>query len=189
MTDDRELTLEEKKELLELARATVENAVKGLAEKKPQSKLAGLAFKRGAFVTLNRNGRLRGCIGNFVSEDSLLETVKDMAISAAQRDPRFPPVAPYELDDLEFEISVLSPLKETGDPLQIEVGKHGIFLVSPMGRGVLLPQVATEYGWDREEFLDQTCFKAGLPKGAWKEPQTRIFIFSAQVFGEKDLGE
>jgi hypothetical protein len=111
-----------------------------------------------------------------------------MAISAAQRDPRFPPVAPYELDELELEISVLSPLRETEDPLEIEVGKHGIFLVSPQGRGVLLPQVATEYGWAREEFLDQTCLKAGLPKGAWKDPQTKIYIFTAQVFGEKNLG-
>jgi hypothetical protein len=188
MSDDRDLTLEEKKELLKLARSTVQNAVKGLGRENWQGELKGLSFKRGAFVTLNKKGRLRGCIGNFFSEDSLAETVQDMAISAAQRDPRFPPVAPYELDELELEISVLSPLRETEDPLEIEVGKHGIFLVSPQGRGVLLPQVATEYGWAREEFLDQTCLKAGLPKGAWKDPQTKIYIFTAQVFGEKNLG-
>ena len=112
--------------------------------------------------------------------------MENMAVAAASHDPRFHPVRPEELDVIDLEISVLSPLEEIDDPETIEVGTHGIYLINPRGRGVLLPQVATEYGWDRETFLDQTCVKAGLAPGCWKDPETKILVFSAQVFGEKD---
>ncbi len=107
-----------------------------------------------------------------------------MALSAAFRDPRFSPLTLDEVKDVDFEISVLSPLREIKDIDLIEVGKHGIYVTRGMQRGVLLPQVAVEYGWDVKTFLDQTCRKAGLPKDAWQQEGTTIEIFSAQVFGE-----
>ncbi len=108
-----------------------------------------------------------------------------MAVAAASQDPRFPPLSRDELDEVDLEISVLSPLRRIKDVSEIEVGKHGIYIISPRGRGVLLPQVATEYGWDRDTFLDQTCVKAGLAPGCWRDPSTEIYIFSAQIFGEE----
>jgi len=106
-----------------------------------------------------------------------------MAEAAAFQDPRFPPVRVDELGELEIEISVLTPLREIKDPEEIEVGKHGIMIERPpYYSGLLLPQVATEYGWDRETFLEQTCIKAGLPPNAWRDPATRIYIFSAEIF-------
>jgi AmmeMemoRadiSam system protein A len=109
-----------------------------------------------------------------------------MAQAASTQDPRFPRVTQSELSEIDIEISVLSPLKEIQDVDEIQVGVHGIYLISPRGRGVLLPQVATEWGWDRDAFLDQTCVKAGMAPGCWKDPSTKILIFSAQIFGEKE---
>lgn len=146
-----------------------------------------LKGKQGAFVTITKKGQLRGCIGNFVSENSLHQTVQDMAIAAATQDPRFPPLSRKELKSIELEISVLSPLREIKDINEIKVGVHGIYLTKGIYRGVLLPQVATEYGWDRKTFLEHTCLKAGLPTDAWKEENAKIEVFSAQVFGEKDI--
>ncbi len=187
MDDGRALTTEEQKELLGIARRTIEECAKGGGLPTESSRSEGLGFERGAFVTLHQSGRLRGCIGNFVSEGALLQTVQSMARAASQQDPRFPPVSPAETAGLDLEISVLSPLKKIEDINEIEVGVHGIYLISPRGRGVLLPQVAVEYGWDRDTFLDQTCIKAGLNPGCWADPQTQILIFSAQIFSEKDL--
>lgn len=188
MTEDRELNQAEKKRLLEVARETIADLVDGVKPRTRQADLEGLEFQRGAFVTLHKKGDLRGCIGNFFSEKPLVNTVEEMAIAAASQDPRFAPVSQTELDDLDLEVSVLSPLVEIDDVNKIQVGVHGIYLVSPRGRGVLLPQVATEYGWDRETFLENTCLKAGLRPGCWREPDTKVLIFSAQVFGENDLG-
>lgn len=187
MDDGRALTIEEQKELLGLARETVQNLAQGKSLSHLPGQQGGLALERGAFVTLHKSGRLRGCIGNFQSEGPLTETVQAMARSASQQDPRFPPVSKPELPDIDIEISVLSPLREINDVDEIKVGTHGIYLIAPRGRGVLLPQVAVEWGWDRNTFLDQTCVKAGLEPGCWKDPQTKILIFSAQIFGEKDL--
>jgi AmmeMemoRadiSam system protein A len=187
MNSDRPLNQEEKKRLLEIARGTIENHVQGRRPASRQAELEGLSFKRGAFVTIHRRGALRGCIGNFVSDQLLADTVEEMAVAASSHDPRFPPVTPAELAELDLEISVLSPLREIEDVGEIQVGVHGIYIISPLGRGVLLPQVATEYGWDRDTFLDQTCMKAGLGPGCWRDPQTKILVFSAQVFGENDL--
>jgi hypothetical protein len=188
MDQDRPLNLEEKKELLAMARQTVTGLALGRPLPPVQSQSEGLNFARGAFVTLHKRGSLRGCIGNFMAEGTLAETVREMATAAANSDPRFSPVRAAELPELDLEISVLSPLKECRDVSQIQVGVHGIYIISPRGRGVLLPQVATDQGWDRDTFLDHTCLKAGLQPGCWRDPQTKILIFSAQVFGEKDLG-
>jgi len=186
MDQDRDLTPQEQKRLLRAARQTIVSLVKREKPVDQKADLPGLGFARGAFVTLHRRGRLRGCIGNFFAKGNLLRTVEEMAMAAACQDPRFPPLSPAELAEIDLEISVLSPLREIKDVNEIKVGTHGIYLVSPRGRGVLLPQVATEYGWDRETFLDQTCLKAGLAPGCWRDADAQILIFSAQIFGEKE---
>ncbi len=140
----------------------------------------------GAFVSLHQDGELRGCIGTFSADRPLAEVVQDMALAAATGDPRFPSMEAEALEAVDIEISVLSPRRRIEDPKQVEVGTHGIFITRDFYSGVLLPQVATEYGWGREEFLAQTCLKAGLPPEAWKDPKTSIEVFSAQVFGEKE---
>lgn len=183
---DRDLDQKEKQRLLEVARRGVEAAAHGNLPDGAEPDLEGLGFERGAFVTLHRQGQLRGCIGNFTGDGPLVKTVENMAVAAALHDPRFPPVSPAELADLDLEISVLSPLTPIKDVSEIEVGKHGIYIISPRGRGVLLPQVATEWGWDRDTFLDQTCVKAGLRPGCWRQDDVQILIFHAQVFGEND---
>jgi len=140
----------------------------------------------GAFVTLHRRGRLRGCIGTFAASPSTAAVVREMAEAAALRDPRFHAVAPEEIDELDNEISLLTPLVTVEDAATIEVGRHGICVERGYRRGVLLPQVAVEHGWDRETFLAQTCVKAGLPSDAWQDPATRIEVFEAVIFGERD---
>ncbi len=182
-----QLTNEEKKFLLKLARDTIWAALnhQPLPEVSPPSEI--LKKRCGTFVTLHKHGQLRGCIGSLIGERPLYLTVQQMSIEAAFRDPRFPPLTKEEYEEIDIEISVLSPLQRITDVEQIEVGKHGIFLIKGFYRGVLLPQVATEYGWDRYQFLDHTCLKAGLPPGCWQSG-AEIYIFSANVFSEKDLG-
>lgn len=139
---------------------------------------------RGCFVSLHtRDGALRGCVGTFATSQPLWETVRDMAIASGCRDPRFQPVAVGELDGLRLEISVLSVL-QPATPQAVVVGRHGLQVESGHRRGVLLPQVAVEHGWDRETFLRHTCTKAALPQDAWREPTTKICVFTADVFGE-----
>lgn len=173
----------EKKRLLEIARTTIadyvsEGTVPEIEEKNPK-----LNNKNGAFVTIKRQGRLRGCIGNFTSREPLYRTIMSMAVAASSRDPRFPPMTPEETKDMDLEISVLSPMRRISDVDQIEVGKHGLYIIKGYHSGTLLPQVATEYGWDRMTFLQQTCRKAGLPADAWKEG-AEIYTYEAEVFGE-----
>ena len=183
------LSRESKIFLLKLARDTIYSYVReGVLPPVPQVNDPQLLEKRGAFVTLKIKERLRGCIGTFVADTPLMEVVIDMAKAAATEDPRFAPVMPEELDQISIEISVLSPLRKISDINEIEVGKHGIYIKRPPYRGVLLPQVAVEWGWDLMEFLDQTCFKAGLPEGCWKDPDTTVEIFEAEVFDEYELG-
>ncbi len=136
----------------------------------------------GAFVTLTRNKQLRGCIGHIVGQAPLFETVATMAGAAAFDDPRFPPVSAGEFDDLEVEISILSPLERVQDLTAITPGIHGLYMRRGGRSGLLLPQVATEWKWDRETFLAQTCRKAGLPPDAWKEAATEVYWFQAEVF-------
>jgi AmmeMemoRadiSam system protein A len=182
---DNQLSSQEQKTLLKLVRETIESYLSGTKKDLPEISGA-LGMRAGAFVTLHKVGMLRGCIGNFGSERPLIETIKEMAISASQKDPRFPPVDMKEMQDIDIEISVLTPLQEIKDVSQIEVGKHGIYITKGFYSGVLLPQVATEQGWDRDTFLSHTCIKAGLPSDAWKKDDLKIEIFEAQIFGEKD---
>lgn len=139
----------------------------------------------GCFVTIHMNNQLRGCIGNFVSEQPLHREVAQMAVAAATGDPRFYAMSPEDIGHYKLDISILSPLEKIDDVGQIEVGTHGIYLEKDYCRGVLLPQVATEYGWNRQTFLEQTCVKAGLKTDAWQSPQTDIYIFSAQVISDE----
>jgi AmmeMemoRadiSam system protein B/AmmeMemoRadiSam system protein A len=178
----------EKKELLKIARNAIEARLRGFPIPRPESSSDKLEEERGAFVTLTEGGRLRGCIGHIRGTQPLDLTISEMAIAAATEDPRFPPMTADELDRVVIEISVMTPLETITDPEKIEVGKHGIYIQKGYNSGLLLPQVATDYGWDRYEFLDHTCMKAGLPAGCWREG-AKIQIFSAQIFGEEDMGD
>ncbi len=172
------------KELLSIARKTLESFLRGDNTTSIQTSLPTLQQKTGAFVTLHYHGELRGCIGHLVSNIPLFETVKEVAIAAATQDYRFLPLTSKELEEVQIEISVLTPFQEIKNINEIEVGKHGLLITQNQHRGLLLPQVATEYGWNREEFLTQTCLKAGLPENAYQEKDCKIEVFSAQVFGE-----
>ena len=177
------LTKKEQKELLKIARKTVVEYV--TTQKVPVVVTAspGLNLHSGCFVTVKQKGELRGCIGNFVSDQQLYLLVQEMTVSAATRDPRFYPMKVQDLDDFTLDISVLSPLEKIASVEEIRVGIHGIYIVKGSYRGVLLPQVATEYGWSRDQFLKHTCIKAGLPENAW-QGECDIYRFSAQVFGD-----
>jgi AmmeMemoRadiSam system protein A len=181
------LTSEEKAQLLEIARNVVESHCRG--EKTPEFVFNSptLQEPRGAFVTLHKEGKLRGCIGHIRAKQPLVNTIVEMAEAAAFHDPRFPPVSSKELGLLDYEISVLTPLQRIKEVDEIEVGKHGIYMKRGSCSGLLLPQVATEWGWDRTTFLEHTCTKAGLPEDAWKDKKTEIYIFSADVFSPDDL--
>jgi len=185
---DEGLSDAERRELLRLARASIESALTGGPAPEPRMDTPALNAPSGAFVTLHDDGRLRGCIGSVRAVRPLAETVIAMAVEAALRDPRFPAVRAKELDDLDIEISVMTPLRPVENVSTIEVGRDGLVVQRGAHSGLLLPQVATEYGWDRETFLDHTCRKAGLPPGSWREPGVSILSFSADVFGEKELG-
>ncbi len=178
------LTDEEKQVLLQIARAAVEAAVQGEAPPDSSTDDPALLEQRGAFVTLKREGQLRGCLGYVEGIMPLIAAVAENAAAAALRDPRFPPVRPAELPQIKLEISALTPLRPVQNTDDIEVGAHGLMVCLGPNRGLLLPQVPEEYGWEREEFLSQTCRKAGLPAGSWKNPTTDIFSFKAEVFGE-----
>ena len=182
--EEEKLSKEERHELLQIARDTVSSHLKG-EDAQISSSLDGLQRKGGTFVTIHKHGELRGCIGLFESDKPLYKTIANMAISAAFKDPRFSPLMPDELGEIDFEISVLSPLREIKDKQEIEIGRHGIYITKGLSRGVLLPQVATEQGWDLETFLSHTCMKAGLPMDEWQR-DIKIEIFSAQIFGEKE---
>lgn len=141
-----------------------------------------LQQERGAFVTLSLHGQLRGCIGNIVGQHPLYITIAQMAQAAAFEDPRFSPLRPEELDDIEVSLSVIEPLQECSDPHSIIVGKHGLLIRHGRTSGVLLPQVPVEFGWDRHTFLQQVCLKAGLPRQAWQEEGVELYCFEAEVF-------
>ena len=146
-----------------------------------------LDWPRGAFVTIHRRGDLRGCLGRVGGAAPLGETVAHLAAIVCDSDPRFAPVAPRELGDIDVEISVLTPEREIRSIEEIEVGRHGLIIERGERRGLLLPQVATEHGWDRDALLAHVCLKASLPEDAWRH-DARIFVFEAQVFGEAPPG-
>jgi MEMO1 family protein len=179
---DLGLTAEEKTALLRLARKTIEAKCRGEKAPVPEAQSPTLSELRGAFVTLHKAGRLRGCIGHIQARQPLVKTVADMAVAAAFDDPRFPPLRAEELKEIDIEISVLTPLRRIADVREIQVGTHGIYIRKGGYSGLLLPQVATEWKWDRTAFLEHTCEKAHLPKDAWRDKETEIYIFSADVF-------
>lgn len=177
------LTAEQQQTLLRVAREAVAAAAEGRSYT-PRSDDPELRKPGAAFVTLRRDRELRGCIGAIEARDPLIEVVAEMARAAALEDPRFQPVEASEVADLTIEISVLTPPVRVTDIAEIEVGTHGLIVRQGERRGLLLPQVPVEWGWDREEFLDHTCLKAGLPKGCWRG-EAEVYAFSAQVFGEE----
>lgn len=178
-----DITPEEKKILLQTAREAI---AAHLEKRKPRYPAATGTLKKkcGAFVTLHKQDNLRGCIGFIIATKPLIETVREAAKSSAFNDPRFPALTARELDDIKIEISVLSPLRRIENSEEIQVGVHGIMLKNSFYSGLLLPQVAIDYGWDRETFLTHTCYKAGLPGDCWRSKDTEIEVFSAIVFSE-----
>jgi len=188
--EDGMFNREQREKLLKLARNTITHYLKTGERLEPGVDDGLLKQDMGAFVTLHKNGQLRGCIGHMVASGPLYLTVRDMAIAAATEDPRFPKVTLGEMEDIDIEISALSPMEKIEDYQTIEMGKHGVMVRSGWQGGVYLPQVATETGWDREEFMNSLCAqKAGIPADSWKKGECDIYVFTAEVFGEKEDGE
>ncbi|MEE9441919.1 MAG: AmmeMemoRadiSam system protein B [candidate division Zixibacteria bacterium] len=175
-------TEDEKKYLLKLAHHVVEATASGQKAEIPPPPTPKLEKKRGAFVTLNKNGRLRGCIGLVQARQPLYQAVAEMAHAAAFEDPRFPSVTADEIPHLEYEISIMSPLSLVTDLKEILVGRDGLLIRLDLHSGLLLPQVATENKWGRQTFLEQTCLKAGLPKNSYKDKQAQIYKFTVDKF-------
>lgn len=185
---DAMLTKEDKSRLLEIARSTVRAVVNGEKNPRFDEKSPGLNLKNGAFVTLTNKGSLRGCIGVFSSEDVLYKTIVEMATAACSQDYRFSPVSAKELADIEIEISVLSEPKPIDDWRNIKLGSDGVIVRKGFSSGVFLPQVATETGWGLERFLGELCSqKAGMPRECYKDPETKILTFQADIFNEKEM--
>ncbi len=176
---------DEKEKLLKIARTTVEQVAKGKGI--PDFEVESEALKKecGAFVSIHKGKDLRGCVGFIRACDPLYITVRNAAEAAAARDHRFSPLKKGELGRIKLEISVLSPLKKIENVDEIQVGRDGIVIRKGVNQGLLLPQVATEFDWDRTTFLEHTCLKANLPKDSWKDPEAEIWIFSADVFQEE----
>lgn len=170
----------DKKSLLRLAKESIIHAVSDGPEPECNSLSEKILVPKGAFVTINKNGQLRGCIGYILAYKPLYETIIDVAASAALTDPRFPPLKESELNEIDISISVLTPLQKIIDTDKIQVGTHGIFIIYENKQGILLPEVATDNGWDRLTFLEQTCYKAGFPLDTWKNKDAEIFIFSSE---------
>jgi len=181
------LNKHEQEEILKLARNTIEQYVtKSII---PRFKSDDPAFNQtgGAFVTIHNHGQLRGCIGTIESNEPIHKTVEEMAIESATQDPRFEPVNEDELKDIDVEVSILSPKRKVSGIDEIELGRHGVIVKKGFAAGVFLPQVAGETGWSKKEFMEHLCEgKAGLSKDAYLDPKTEIYIFEAQVFGEKE---
>jgi AmmeMemoRadiSam system protein A len=182
-----QLSVSDKKELLKLARASIGSALGECeAPKKPEGG-QGLTELSGAFVTLHLHGELRGCIGYIEAQFPLYSTIEEVAQKAAFEDPRFAPLTSEEFRHIEIEISVLSPLHKVADVNEIHVGTHGLVIDAGYTRGLLLPQVAVEYAWGREQFLSHTARKAGLQADAWKRKDVALYTFTSDVFSESGL--
>lgn len=171
--------------LLQIARETLESYLSGEATL-PEYEIyeKDLQTRSGVFVTLKKGDKLRGCVGYIYPVKPLYLAAQEMVINAAANDKRFDPVTKDELEDIKIEISVLSPLTRINDPSEVKVGKHGLYILKGGSSGLLLPQVATENKWTREEFLDNVCYKAGLEPSAWKDKDAVLYIFEADVFHE-----
>jgi AmmeMemoRadiSam system protein B/AmmeMemoRadiSam system protein A len=173
----------QREELLALARTTIAEYLETEIIPDYETDDPLLSRRAGAFVTLKQRGELRGCIGHTRADLPLYQVVQQTAVSAATGDPRFPPLTPEDLDQVTVEISILSPFRRATDVEQVEVGTHGLMIFKGQNRGLLLPQVPVEQGWDRDEYLRNLCLKAGLPAGCWQEGAT-LYAFTAVVFGE-----
>jgi AmmeMemoRadiSam system protein A len=181
------LNNQQKTKLLEIARASINKYLETGKKMELSENDPVLKQEMGAFVTLNKAGELRGCIGNLVASQPLYLTVRDMAVEAAVDDPRFPQLTLSGLKDVEIEISVLSPLQRVDSAQSIELGKHGVLVRKGYQSGVFLPQVATETGWSKEEFLNNLCaHKAGIAADAWKDKDTQLYVFTAEILSEKE---
>ncbi|OGW75639.1 MAG: hypothetical protein A2Z72_05855 [Omnitrophica bacterium RBG_13_46_9] len=181
------LNKEERKKMLKLARDAIVYYLDKGKDLPAKEDDPVLNREMGGFVTLHKHGRLRGCIGNLVGRGPFYLTVRDMAKEAATGDPRFPAVTLDEMEDIDIEISALSPLVKVDDPEKIEMGRHGVLVRQGFISGVYLPQVATETGWNREQFMNSLCGqKAGMREDAWKKRECDIYVFTAEVFGERD---
>ncbi|HAL44439.1 MAG: hypothetical protein A2Y12_08250 [Planctomycetes bacterium GWF2_42_9] len=181
------MTEEQKKQLLTVAREAVKVAVSGKKPAKPASDDPVLNAHCGCFVTLKNRGELRGCIGMFISNKPLIELVSEMAVASSTKDSRFfgDRITPKEVKELDIEISVLSPLQKTDNPLNLRLGIDGIYIRNGYASGCFLPQVAEETGWSKEEFLSYCCsHKAGLPADAWKDKDTEVYLFTAEIIEE-----
>ncbi len=178
---------EHKKLLLKLARAAISSRFDHRPLEKPQEPV--LQEKRGLFVSLHKQGQLRGCIGYIKAFRSIVDSVVEMAQEAAFSDPRFPSLRQEELDDLEIEISVLSEMMPVASTDEIVIGRDGLFIQHPHGSGLLLPQVPVEWNWDLPEYLKHICLKAGLHQKAWQDPGARLHRFTAEVFSEADFSD
>jgi len=168
--------------LLKLARETLQAYFSGDKAPDCPNPSAALLEQKGAFVSLHRGEELRGCIGQLLPDRELYKVVQHCVLSAALEDTRFIAVGPEEVKELTIEISVLTPFRRVHNVEEIEVGRHGLYIVRGAARGLLLPQVATQYGWDRTTFLEHTCLKSGLHPAAWQDPQPTIYTFEAVVF-------
>jgi len=175
---------EEQRAMLALARSSILGAFTGKSPGVSANDPVCLSLHRGVFVTVHVAGKLRGCIGVIEASETLRESIIHCAESAAFHDRRFAPLRADEVSGLQIEISVLSELFPL-DAGSIEIGKHGLFITSGHNHGLLLPQVAVEHGLSREQFLEETCYKAGLPRGAWRESETRLFGFTCAIFQEE----
>jgi uncharacterized protein len=177
-----EFSQEERTILLRLAHTSIESALEN-REISLEPPTPHLAEPRGAFTTIYIQGQLRGCVGYVLAVSSVYRTVAETARAAAFEDTRFPPVSREEMSELEVSLSILSPLQSIRAE-DVQVGKHGLLISQHGHRGLLLPQVSVEHGWDRITFLEQTCYKAGLPADAWRS--AKIEAFTAEVFGDAD---
>jgi AmmeMemoRadiSam system protein A len=182
------LSEQDKKAMLTIARNAIARRLGHPTETPAPEITPSLREEKGVFVTLRKGGRLRGCIGNIEGRKPLHEAIAELALESAFGDPRFPGLRPEEFSEIDIELSILTALSKVESVDRIEVGKHGLYIRKGFHSGLLLPQVATEYGWDRKTFLEQTCWKAGLPEDAWKE-DAEIYVFGAEVFGEKELSD
>ncbi|MFA5422421.1 MAG: AmmeMemoRadiSam system protein A [Phycisphaerae bacterium] len=172
--------------LLSTAKKTIEAVINGKPAPMVKSDDPQLNEKCGCFVTIKNGEQLRGCIGQFISDIPLVQLVSNMAVASSTNDVRFfnNPITPDELSELDIEISILSPLKKTDDPLSLRLGVDGIYIKRGCASGCFLPQVAAETGWTKEQFLSYCCsHKAGLPANSWKDPNTDVLLFTAEVFG------
>jgi len=182
------MTDEQKNILLSVARNAVTAAVTGKKPPKSSSDDPALNAHCGCFVTLKNKDELRGCIGQFISDKPLIELVSDMAVASSTGDQRFlhNPITTKEVNELDIEISVLSPLKKTDNPLNLRLGIDGIYIKKGFASGCFLPQVATETGWNKEEFLSSCCgHKAGLKPDTWKDKNTEVYLFTAEIIEEE----